>query len=65
MREVIGYLMVCFAVIIGCLALFGVEMSMKDKIIMGAIFMIFLTLLTFGIYNGRIRKRWNDENRFM
>ena len=50
MREVIGYLMVYFAVIIGCLALFGVEMSMKDKIIMGAIFMIFLTLLTFGVY---------------
>ena len=50
MREVIGYLMVCFAVIIWCLALFGVEMSMKDKIIMGAIFMIFLTLLTFGVY---------------
>lgn len=50
MEELIGFLIMSLGITIGGFALFGTELSLKDKVIWSVIFMIFLILISVGVY---------------
>lgn len=49
MKECIGLMMIYIAIIFGCVAVFGYDLPLKDRILIGVSLAIFLSMIVLGV----------------